>query len=62
MKQTIDEGVTFLKSNTFRMYLAILLLVFARAFNLQLTSYVLLIAVGWFAGKAHGDQEVRNND
>lgn len=57
MKQHIDEGVTLLKSNTFKMYLSILLLVFAVAFNLQLTSDVLLIAIGWFAGRAFGVQK-----
>jgi len=49
--------VTFLQSNTFRMYLSIILLVFARAFDLQLTSVVLLIFIGWYARKVYGDAE-----
>lgn len=57
MKHPIDEGVTLLKSSTFRMYLSILLFVFAVTFSLQLTGDLLLIAIGWFAGKAFGDQE-----
>ena len=53
MKHPIDEKkVTFLQSNTARMYVAILLMLIAASFHPYMTAALLL---WWYANKVFGD-------